>query len=357
LNNVLGVGTDHGDNISYNCPFCEGKGKSEDTEEKLWVNLEKLVFICYRCETQGSLKYLFTRLNLTIEDSVRLKDFYSRIASLRGIEVKEEVEPASTDVIVDDYVPHLMEERCIPVSTDSPGWGYLRSRGLSKEDLDFYQFAEGGERGRYRNRVIVPTFDFTESKVKFFVARAYLPVFFYKKGVKKEAPKYLNPRGKNRSLTLFNLWKALDVSSTEIVITEGVFSAIGAGKNAVATYGKLVADTQVNLLAKNIGSREAIVALDGDAHEQALELCGRLKLAGVNVVSMVTLPYGEDPDSLRSVFSRYVAERTPADDISMLKLRTSGALCVGKPHSQHTTLPVNVESLHTKILNIISRNK
>jgi DNA primase len=87
-----------------------------------------------------------------------------------------------------------------------------------------------------------------------------------------------------------------------VVITEGTISAIRAGLNAVATYGKYVSPEQVEMLASlqtkaDAGPISYIVALDGDALSYSMKLARRLFARGLQT-SVVMLPDGHDPASL-----------------------------------------------------------
>ena len=326
LDDYLGQGTDHGTETAYNCPFCERVGKSKDTEEKLYVNYDKDdgVFICFRCETKGPISYLLQLLGAPEAESsvVQLQELYTKLNKLRGIIPADEEE--ITCLSLPDYTEHLIDQGCIALTEGSAAHSYLKARGMTPEQMEFYRFAEG--RGRYKGRVIVPTFERDNTSVVFFVSRAYRPSYYFKNGVKKEAPKYLNPSGLGRSESLFNLYNALDYSPDRIILAEGVFSAIAAGYEGIASYGKHVSDSQIELLSANVGSREVIVCLDGDAHTEGVHAAERIANAGVKNVSFVALPYKEDPDSLRYDFGSFLDSRFKLNPVDLIKLQLDGRL-------------------------------
>jgi hypothetical protein len=331
---LLGEYTDHGDEKSFDCPFCERTGRSPDREQKLWVNETKSMFICYRCETKGPLSYMFNLLGAEQDQVVpKTTELAKRIRRLNGDQVEPDFVAEDDDQNGDivDYFVEIVSNGCTPISVGSVAWNYLVDRNVDDQLIDFYHIIDG--RGRYRNRVIVPTFN-TDGTLAYFVARAYRPIKMKAKdGTLKDAPKYLNPKGHGRKHSVFNLSNA--VAFDTIIITEGVFSAIAAGKNAVATYGKLVTDTQVELIANAAAGREVIVCLDGDAHEQTVEVAGRLQARNVHT-SIAVLPLEHDPDSIGpTAFAEVIAARLPFSKLSVAKLQATGQLRRTKPQKAY----------------------
>jgi DNA primase len=231
---------------------------------------------------------------------------------------------------------------------------YLQARGISEEQILIYRFGEG--RGRYKGRVIVPTFERDGSTVVFFVSRSYRPLYYFKQGEKKEAPKYLNPSGLGRSESLFNLYTALDYDSDKVILTEGVFSAIAAGYAGIASYGKHVSNSQIELLKNNIGNREVVVCLDGDAHTEGVDAAHRISKAGVKNVSFIALPYKEDPDSLKYKFNEYLENRVKSDPIEYVKLQLQGKLSlkgkVKKEPMDKAPSNLTMDSLKSRLLKV-----
>lgn len=325
LDDYLGQGTSHGaSEVSYDCPFCVERGHSPDNEEKLWVNYSKRlgdsksvgVYYCYRCEAKGSLDYVFKWLGADI-DAAPIDDEFVRI--LRILQGLEEPDAQQPEVVDRDYSAELIELGCRPVHPQGTAYQYLTERGVAPDDIAFYRMLEG--RGRYHHRIIIPTFNF-ERRIPFFVARSMKQLYFTtEKGV-VEAPKYLNPKGEGRKYSLFNLNHA--VSADAIIVTEGVFSSIAAGRNAIATFGKLVTQTQVALLTAFAQGKEIIVCFDGDAHAQTANLAARLKDSGLRT-SFVLLPEEHDPATLRAEDLQYLLRhRYPYSDTTVLRLQAEG---------------------------------
>ena len=337
LAELLGDYTDHGSEKSFDCPFCERTGRSPDREQKLWVNERKGMFICYRCETKGTIGFMLRMLgHENIEQTVEVTKLAKRMRKLQGLPVEEEFAAEEDDTPVIDYMQEVIKHGCRPIEVGSVAWNYLRDRRITDADIEYYDMLEG--RGRYSGRVIIPTFDF-DGQLAYFVARAFKPLRMRTKdGGYKDAPKYLNPKGEGRRRSVFNLNRAVEHSS--ILVTEGVFSAVAAGRNAVATFGKLVSEEQLDLIAERVEDREVIVCLDGDAHEQTLEIAHRLTSRKVRA-TVAILPFEHDPDSIgREGLLRVLADRTAYSTLNVAKLQASGVLhrrrAVNNQHQQNT---------------------
>jgi hypothetical protein len=263
------------------CPSCVRKGRDGNG-----------FYLCHRCGTIGRFDQLGGD-----EASVDLERYQETVARLKG------------EIQVEDIPEIGFPEGTIPMTPYLEAWRYLVGRGLSPGDIGYYRMGVGT--GRYRNRVLVPTLD-EEGRVVFWVGRTY--------GNSKR--KYDNPTEVSRNQFIFNLHRAVDYGW--IVVTEGVFSAITAGRNAVATFGKKVSDQQVMLLVdayRKNSLRCVVAALDGDAQDENYWLAERLHVYGCTVF-LVSLPEDKDPDDLgREEFSKLVVKAPLFSPMAALKAR------------------------------------
>lgn len=164
-------------------------------------------------------------------------------------------------------------------------WLYLtmpkpRGRGLTVEQISYYGICAAMEEP-YLGRVFIPTFH--DGKVVYWVARTFMD----------QEPKYLNPKGLSKVDFVFGLQQAKSFDT--VIITEGVFSAIAAGPNAVATFGKAVSASQRQQIA-DANFKRIVVALDGDARKEAVELSVWFSSRG-HETYLVDMPRDQDPDS------------------------------------------------------------
>lgn len=313
LSGVLGKSIPSGNGeVRYNCPFCITRGYGTDTKQHLYVNMDKGLFLCFRCSEGGRLTKLYHYLKIPVGHV--LPEPTSR-GSLDAV-----ISQLSVSLVTDLPDQTILEFPCPVV----PAWSvpevraYLQSRGVSESDSKAYSLQSGNFFGC--ERIFFPVYRPWTKDLIYWTGRKFLAG----DEEKKDVLRYTTPKGAKK-----NLLYGMDVVVQQpgypdhVIITEGPMSAIAAGRKAVATLGKNVSDFQVELLTK-YGFSEYIVAFDGDASPASMSLCERLLLRGCRV-SMVSLPMGEDPASVGS-FESYLDQRR---DIDLY------ALCVEKMGGFH----------------------
>jgi len=112
---------------------------------------------------------------------------------------------------------------------------------------------------------------------------------------------------------LYNLGRFLLGGSRSIVITEGPISAIMAGRDAIATYGKEFTRNQVDLL-RSLELETIYIALDPDAKPSGLKLAKSLSCVFKDI-RLINMPDNEDPASLgRRKFLSFKESAVPYSD-------------------------------------------
>ena len=263
------VGKSGKDEYIYRCPFCQDNGKTPDIKGKLYVNNKSLKYHCFRCGKAGRLIVNPSDINLSPTPSN--SELINRLEEQAGI---------STGVIpLEDKTVKLEYEipRFYPVE-GSQEYNYLKSRGISDYLIKRYDIRIGSVVSKYAYRIIIPnrvvSIDGYTDMTDMFVARYIFDIPKDEEG-RDLIQKYLNPFGTNRRKVVFNLHRIKD--NQPIIITEGCFTAISAGLNAVATYGKLVTNDQINQILAKKPSR-LYINLDPDAYySDTLKLCTRIK--------------------------------------------------------------------------------
>ena len=286
------------------CPFHDDVGSGK---KGFNVNLLTGRWYCYSCQKGGNVQRFMQLL--------QIKDFepevdYEQLNTLEEVLREEIRELRPTWLNYPEGFSFLTgKENGI---LGKQAYLYLEKRGLTLSQMMEYRIGYC-YKGRYKGRIIIPTLD-EEDRVLYFVARSFL------RGA--NAP-YLNPsnevaRGKTE--VLFNYANASTRSS--IVVCEGVFDAMAVGLNGVALFGKTVSPQQANLLVA-ASPDEVVVALDGDAHANALEV-GRILDSYGLLVRVAKLPDGEDPGSLDRVdLSRCLLAAEPVNLQSVLRSKLS----------------------------------
>lgn len=256
------------DEYVYKCPFCTDRGKSPDLKGKLYVNNKSLKYHCFRCGKSGRLIVNSSTVNLipTPSNSELISKLEEQVNISAGISLPE------------DRIVKLEYE--IPRFYPLPGsqeYNYLKSRGISDYLIKRYDIRIGSIVSKYAYRVIIPNRviqkDENSDLTDMFVARYIFDIPKNEEG-RYLVQRYLNPFGANRRKVVFNLHRIKE--NQPIIITEGCFTAISAGLNAVATYGKLVTNDQINQILAKKPSR-LYINLDPDAYySDTLKLCSRI---------------------------------------------------------------------------------
>lgn len=271
--------------IRFDCPFCTSHGNTPDTKGRLWINVDKQLFLCYRCKTRGNLDRLFVLLGLgaapVLTDWNRILELLLETADV----IPEDDDSDAPCEYPCDVIPALensLASRYLLAPKGEIVWKSGKGRGLTHQQIIDYGIVVGAETP-FKTRIFIPTYN-----------NAGVVVYWVARDMTGEAKaKYINPERSRRS-QIFNLHRAINYQYC--IITEGVFSAIAAGDNAVATYGKMISSAQVYKLA-DAGFSRYYVALDNDAMEESIDLCRSLDSLGKEVW-FVPLPTGQDPDSV-----------------------------------------------------------
>jgi hypothetical protein len=270
---------------------------SEDTKKHLYVNVKKGMFICFKSGVSGSLSYLFNVLGADLEKVLPVytgwADLKDRFRNLDKLPEPFQIPKAE------------MPEWAQDVQAGSEVHRYLRGRGVQDTDIGFYGIQEGT--GEYSGWLVVPNVD-KDGTCEYWVSR----------NTRKKA--YLNPTVDRRYHVGF-LDNALAYSPGHVVVCEGVFSAIAAGRDAVASYGKFVTNAQLQRMW-DAGVRKVTLALDGDAWEETVDTATRGLRIGMSV-RVVPMPSNQDPDDLGRETFRLLVDECSLDvtELSLTKLR------------------------------------
>ena len=263
MNRVLGSPEYHNNELLYNCPNCEHHKK------KLSVNLMKGVFKCWVCEFSGkNLAFLIKKYG-NQED-------YIKWGSL-GVPLS-----ADSKEVTEDKATLRLPEEFITLCTVSPQMlhsaplNYLKKRGVTLKEI--YRWKMGFcYRGRYRGRLIIPSFD-TSGELSYFIARSY----------DGNNIKYLNP-----PTTKDVVFNDLMVDwSKPITLVEGIFDALKL-ENAIPILGSTL-PTSSKLFQKILDKKPRVyMALDNDAQKKEEKIMKDLLLYGVELYKM-SIPSGHD---------------------------------------------------------------
>lgn len=235
--------------------LCPRKGCS-DHKGKLSFNLDKDYVKCWICDFRsksiysiiqsfGNAQQCFEWLNLS-QGSIN-----ESLASALDNAVEPNVLSKHLE-LPKEFIS--LSSKTIKSPLERAPRQYLKNRGLSFEDVLWWKIGYCPD-GRYKNRVIVPSFDI-EGQLNYFIARSYLQDAYLR---------YLNPQT-SKDIVFNHLF--LDVSE-RIILVEGVFDAIVAGLSAVPLLGSTLSeDSTIFNFVVNLDV-PIYLALDPDAeHKQ-----------------------------------------------------------------------------------------
>lgn len=274
-----------------------------DRKYHMYVNPKTGKFIDYKSGKAGSLTYLCTLLGIQPEDfdgpptAISVEDLRHRMEAL-GKPLKVPIAE--------------LPEWYSPVVPGSRVHEYLLGRGVGDEDIDYYRIGQG--RGDFTGWLIIPSFN-ADGQCEYWVSRRCR--------TPKYGAKYRNPPT-GRTFHVGFLHNALQHGRT-VILTEGVFSAIIAGRDAVASFGKYVTAVQLAKM-RELGVTGIMVALDGDARKEGIDTAQRCYRMGF-ATWLLLLPVDKDPaDMGREPFRAYMTANAVAMDSELTFLRLKGGL-------------------------------
>jgi hypothetical protein len=231
------------------------------------VHAAQLWYKCYRCNAKG-----------------RLRDALDRFESYEPpeVDVSLGVEPP------EGFEPLSEEPAASALAYSKPRSYLLCQRGVRSEVVA--SLGVGAcLTGLFRGRIVVPIKDASGTWL-WFVGRAWS---------RSDTRRYKYPLG-NRHGVMFNR-EALNVETSEpVYVVEGVFDALPHYPLCVACLGK-PQDTQLAAIA---GARRPVVlALDGDAHEEAWAVAMRLRLRRLKhgKIGYTHFPPRKDPGDMKDL--------------------------------------------------------
>lgn len=230
----------------FYCPFCNHH------EQKLAINLGIGAWHCWVCGIKG--KYLLSLLRKLDVPPFQLKE-------LKEILVDELPRYQKSEEKVDLHLALPSEYKSLWKSSldveRKHALNYLTERGVTPADILRYNVGYC-TKGRYANRVIVPSYD-ESGKLNYFVGRDFFDA---------SSMKYLNPNVSKDIIVFENHinW------SYPIVLCEGVMDAIAIKWNAIPLLGKFVPHSlRQKMVEKQV--KQIYIALDTDAAREVVQLC------------------------------------------------------------------------------------
>jgi DNA primase len=269
----------------------------EDRKPSLSISPQKNFAYCHVCQHGvDALGWLQDR-GLTFQEAIE------RIAAKHGIQVEHENDENSETFKEEQKQRRLLyvkREQQVDLFTaqlfaNREACLYLKERGISKATAEAWGLGFTGD------RLMVPLRD-VQGRTVAFTGRA----------LAGQMPKYKNSPSDllyDKSKLVFGLDHAAESirKSREVVITEGQFDVIKCHQegltNVVACSGTALSHEQINNLVRRCGAKVVTLCFDGDAAGvraayKALEKLQEMVLSETITLRILSMPTGEDPDSV-----------------------------------------------------------
>jgi DNA primase len=275
LKQFLGSYSSTGQEYLFECPKCN------HPKRKLSVNIDKGVFKCWICDYKGNsitrLVRSYADFNLKakwreITGQVEIDKFDEIIATLFP-DTEEDIHEVVK--LPNEFLSLANKGRSL-LSTKARN--YLTRRGITEADILFWKIGYCPS-GEYTGRIVIPSFN-EDGDCNYFIGRTY----------QSDWRKYMNPPTAKSKIIFNELYVDWD---EDLILTEGVFDAIIAGKNSVPILGSSLREH--SRLFKSIirNDTPVYVALDHDAEEKAASLIENLIKYGAEVYKIEVFPYND----------------------------------------------------------------
>jgi len=246
---------------------CSTYGKP--AKKKLTLRVDNEFFHCWVCGLRGKgLAYFFKRYK---------HNHYNIAASIFEKKVEEKAE----EILPELELPNNFKMLATIRKDDDPDLrqcrAYMINRGFTQNDLWYYRVGAVSS-GRYRRRVIIPSFD-DEGSLNYFTGRSIDP---------DVTRKYMNPKVK-RTEVIFN---ELNIDwSLPLVLVEGPFDMMKSVQNSTCLLGSSLSENHA-LFRKIVSNRVPVVlALDPDAKQKMQDIARLLSSYDIEVKCADITPY------------------------------------------------------------------
>lgn len=240
------------------CPECKKLGR---TTPHFYI-YDKSGAHCFRCNQHYSVRELHKLLGT--EQTISATNWLK-------------VSPVKKEKVLE--LPYGL----VKIKENDCYYNYLIGRKFTKETIDNYKILGCG------NYIFIPCI--VRDRLVYYQMRYIFPIR------NEFIKKYKSPPVSKKEI-IFNedmLYRGCD-----IIICEGIFSAISAGKNAIALLGKTLLPDQFYKILNTqqlFPNRTIYLALDGGFNEECNKIGYKLAKWGISCKNII-LPNGKDPNDL-----------------------------------------------------------
>jgi hypothetical protein len=305
------VVTTSGEYYRVSCPFCN------DTRYRLWINhrwgvrdpvtgsRHRWAAVCYNEDCLAREEHRVELIERT--------SWYHRSAGEGRVSLRpgQLVEYGRPKPLPADFV------RLDALKKGHPARKYVKGRGFDPDRVaarwGVGYSADGPFPGRGVGRLVIPIYRVIDGTAQVWGWQAR------RLNDDERLPKYFTAPDLKKSALLYGT-ERVKPGTGPVAVCEGPIDVWRFGKDAVALFGNHASDYQVRLLCRLAVGRPLVVALDGDARDEAETLAARLREArrtsllrpDAAPVSVLPLPAGVDPADCTSAQLKTLLEECAA---------------------------------------------
>ena len=286
-----------GVNVAVSCVNSKCSSYGNAAKKKLCLRVDNEFFHCWVCGMRGKgLAYFFKKYK---------PRFYEIASNIFEKKVREKKEDELPPVTLPENFSLLaaLAKRADPDLKACRN--YLYNRGFSDRDLWYFRLGAVSS-GRFRRRIIIPSFD-GEGTLNYFTARAI---------DEDVGRKYMNPRVK-RSEIIFN---EINIDwSDELTIVEGPFDLMKANQNCTCLLGSSLSEKHFLFQRIAANKTPVLLSLDPDAKKKTQDIAKLLSSFDVDVRVADVSPYSDVGEMPLGEFEKYRNEANPWSDMDRLR--------------------------------------
>ena len=267
-------------NVAVKCPAC---GEEKD-KRKFSINVKTWRCHCWVCGIKGKSPHLIIKKHIS-EDFA--KEFRERFEPELGSD-KSEIQEDDSISIPDGFIPLFLSKETMDPDVKAC-LSYLRSRNVTDKDIWYFKMGTC-KKGRFRRRVIIPSFD-DDGELNYFSARS----------IDETKYKYLNSKNKKTDIIFNHInidWKK------ELTIVEGPFDLLKCNQNSTCLLGSNLGKNSF-LFKKIIANKTPVLlCLDTDMRSKSIKIAESLMQYGCQIRMLDLEGFSDVGEMKKSDFNR-----------------------------------------------------
>ena len=280
-------------NVEVSCP--NKKCKSHNSQKlKLVIQIETQQYNCWVCGTSGlGIKKLASKYFPSLVSEAA--SVFRRVSNNDSLEITSDSEYADLE-LPKGFVLLAESEKIIDPDIKASK-KYALSRGMLEEDMWYFKLCATPS-GRFRNRVIMPSFD-EDGNLNYYVARSIF---------KESRMKYINSKVPKKDIIFNEInidWKK------ELTLVEGPFDLVKSNDNSTCLLGCSLKEDQ-KLFRKIVENSTPIcLALDPDVSIKTYKIASLLNSYGISVRILDCTGFEDVGEMTKKVFFERLSSAKP----------------------------------------------